>query len=179
MRTARTTAKIEQAAQRILEATSVAKAPVPVERIAAARNIGIAFDDLGDDISGMLYRRGGTCVMVINQEHHHHRQRFSIAHEVAHAELHDAATYLDGRATIRFRDGKSATGTDVEEREANRFAAALLMPADWVRDRFMRMVTGRRAIDETQAIAKLAVEFDVSEQAMQYRLANLNLIDPA
>jgi len=105
--------------------------------------------------------------------------RFTIAHEIGHAELHDSDTYLDGLATLRFRDGKSATGTDAEEREANRYAASLLMPAAWVRDRFLHMVTGRRAIDEDKAITRLAAEFDVSPQAMRFRLVNLNLIDPA
>lgn len=140
----------------------------------------MAFEDLGsDDVSGMLYRRPGAAVIVVNEHHSHHRQRFTIAHEVGHAELHDADTYLDGLATLRFRDGKSATGTDTEEREANGFAAALLMPADWVRNRFISLVTARRPIDESRAIAKLAAEFDVSEQAMRFRLVNLNLIDPA
>ena len=179
MATNRTTAKLEQAAQRLLEAAGVGKAPVPVERIAAISGIRILLDTLGEEISGMLYRRAQTCVMVINRDHHHHRRRFSIAHEIAHARLHDADTYVDGPATLRFRDAKSATGTDAEEREANRFAAALLMPAGWVTDRFIGLITGRRALDENAAITRLADEFDVSEQAMRFRLVNLNLIDPA
>jgi len=178
MPTIRTTAKIERAAQRLVDATGISRPPVPVELIAAARNITVAFDELGDDVSGMLYRRGGSAVIVINRDHAHHRQRFSISHEIGHADLHDSDTYLDGRLTLRFRDGKSATGTDIEEREANRFAAALLMPADWVRDRFISMIAARRPLDDNDAISKLASEFDVSEQAMRFRLVNLGLIDP-
>lgn len=175
----RTATRAERAAQRLLDAHGITKAPVFVEQLAAAKKITVALEDLGsDDVSGMFYRRGDIAVIVVNKDHSHHRRRFTIAHEIGHAELHDSDTYLDGRATLRFRDGKSATGTDTEEREANGFAAALLMPADWVRNRFINLITARRSIDESAAIIKLAAEFDVSEQAMRFRLVNLNLIDP-
>lgn len=176
---ARPLARVERAAERLLEAHGITRAPVDVRRLATLAGIAVAFDDLGsDDVSGMLYRRGPAAVMVINERHHPHRQRFTIAHELGHADLHDADTYLDGLATLRFRDGKSATGTDAEEREANRYAAALLMPAAWVRSRFLHLITGRRATREDVAITRLAAEFDVSEQAMRFRLVNLDLIDP-
>ena len=176
---ARTVTRAERAAQRLLNAHGITKAPVLVEKLTAARKITVAFEDLGsDDISGMFYRRGDTAVIVVNKYHSHHRQRFTIAHEVGHAELHDSNTFLDGLASLRFRDDKSATGTDTEEREANGFAAALLMPAEWVRHRFIKLVTTPRPTDENTAIVKLATEFDVSEQAMRFRLVNLNLIDP-
>jgi Zn-dependent peptidase ImmA (M78 family) len=177
---ARPAARVERAAERLLEAHGISKAPVDVRRLATLTGITVAFDDLGsNDVSGMLYRRSPAPVMVINMHHSSHRQRFTIAHEIGHAELHDSDTYLDGLATLRFRDGKSATGTDAEEREANRYAASLLMPTAWVRDRFLHMVTGRRPTDEDKAVARLAAEFDVSPQAMRFRLVNLNLIDPA
>jgi Zn-dependent peptidase ImmA (M78 family) len=157
----------------------VTKPPVPVEKLVAAEGIRLAFDSIGgQDVSGMLYRRGAVTVMVVNQDHHRHRQRFTIAHELGHHRLHDADAYLDGTATLRFRDGTSAAGTDREEREANSFGAALLMPADWVRDNFMSLVTARRGVDEDTAVARLAHQFDVSEQAMRFRLVNLGLIDP-
>ena len=180
MPTARTMTRIEQAAQRLLDAHGITNPAVPVDRLAIARKITVAFEDLGSpDVSGLLYRRSGVAVIVVNENHGRHRQRFTIAHEIGHAELHDSETYLDGLATLRFRDGRSATGTNTEEREANGFAAALLMPAEWVRARFINLITGRRPMDEGTAITQLADEFDVSEQAMHFRLVNLNLIDPA
>lgn len=180
MAVARTTTRLERAAQRLLDAHSITTTPVPVELLAREKGITVAFEDMGgDDISGMFYRQQSTAVIVVNKYHHHHRQRFTIAHEIGHGDLHDADTYLDGRAALRFRDGKSATGTDVEEREANGFAAALLMPAEWVRQRFLNLVTAPNSTNEDRAIAQLAREFDVSDQAMRFRLVNLNLIDPA
>lgn len=177
---ARGPSRAERAAQRLLDAAGVVKPPVPVDKLAKADGIRIAFDTIGgNDVSGMLYRRGNSTVMVINENHHRHRQRFTIAHEIGHHRLHDADAYLDGAATLRFRDGTSATGTDREEREANAFAASLLMPAVWAQERFMQLVTGRRVVNEDVAITRLAEQFDVSDQAMRFRLVNLGLIDPA
>jgi Zn-dependent peptidase ImmA (M78 family) len=171
--------RAERAAHQLLDAAGVTRPPVPVDELVTAEGIRLAFDSLGgNDVSGMLYRRGTTTVMVINEQHHRHRQRFTIAHEIGHHRLHEADAYLDGTATLRFRDGASATGTDREEREANAFAAALLMPADWVRDHFMDMVRARRAVDEDTVVTRLARQFDVSEQAMRFRLVNLGLMDP-
>lgn len=175
----RAPSRAERAARQVLGAAGVTKPPVPVESLVAAEGIRLAFDSIGgNDVSGMLYRRGASAVMVVNEQHHPHRQRFTIAHELGHYRLHDADAYLDGTASLRFRDGTSATGTDREEREANAFAAGLLMPADWVQDHFIAMVTARRAMDEDSAVVRLADRFDVSEQAMRIRLVDLGLIDP-
>lgn len=176
----RPTGRVERAAEQLLLSHGIQRAPVNVESLAVELGIAVVFDDVGsNDVSGMLYRKPPVSVMVINAKHAHHRQRFTIAHEIGHAYLHDADTYLDGLATLRFRDHRAAAGTDAEEREANRFAAAVLMPAIWVRARFLELVTGRRPSAEEQAIARLAREFDVSQQAMHFRLVNLNLVDPA
>ena len=69
----------------------------------------------------------------VNEDHHSNRQRFSIAHEIAHFVLHHGDTYIDKGYRVHFRDLESGSGTKREEMEANAFAAALLMPAVWVR----------------------------------------------
>lgn len=172
-------ARADRAAQKVLDAAGVTKPPVPVDRLVAAEGIHLAFEPMGgNDVSGMLYRRAAMTVMVVNAHHHTHRQRFTIAHEIGHHRLHDSDAYLDGNATLRFRDGISATGTDREEREANAFAASLLMPSTWVHDRFLQLVKSGRRIDEDEAITRLAHQFNVSEPAMRFRLVNLGLLDP-
>jgi Zn-dependent peptidase ImmA (M78 family) len=55
----------------------------------------------------------------------------------------------------------------LDERQANQFAAALLMDERWVRADFAR---GMRTPYE------LAQRYDVSETAMSYRLVNLRLL---
>lgn len=174
----RTSARIERAAERLLASHGITAPEVPVEQIAKDRGLPVVYDDLGSEVSGVLYRRNGTEFIIVNQQHHEHRRRFTIAHELGHADLHETKTYLDGSASLRFRDGLSATGTDTEEREANRFAAALLVPAAWARVRFIELVTGPDPLIEGAAITRLSHVFNVSEQAMRLRLVNLGLIDP-
>lgn len=85
-----------------------------------------------------------------------HRMRFSIAHELGHYVLHSN----EGRRKIRAnRSGKTA-----EEREANQFAAAFLMPETEFKEEYKR-VNGR--------IYSLAGKFRVSPEAIDYRAKNL------
>ena len=54
--------------------------------------------------------------------------RFTIAHELAHYILHTKETKLFVDKQVLYRDGKSSTGEILQEREANAFAASLIMP---------------------------------------------------
>lgn len=104
------------------------------------------------------------------------RQRFSIAHEVGHFLLHRKAmtVFIDTQFTrpylAAFRDSTSATGEDKREREANAFAAALLMPESLVREAVAQLAVD---VEDDAAVVELAKRFDVSRQAMTFRLVNL------
>lgn len=87
------------------------------------------------------------------------RARFTVAHEIGHLMLHD----FDG---IIHRDANGQPQTTIE-REANQFAAALLMPDFWVSTLF------HKGYNEY----KLAHTFNVSLTAMGYRLSDLGLND--
>lgn len=58
------------------------------------------------------------------------RQRFTIAHELGHFELHkqDSGLFVDKEFKMLFRDQNSSSGEIRKEQEANAFAAAILMP---------------------------------------------------
>ena len=71
------------------------------------------------------------------------------------------------------RDEKSATGSDFEEMEANRFGAALLMPASLVRKEIRRHDLD---LDDEEAIDLLAKRFQVRTAAMTNRLTTLGLL---
>jgi Zn-dependent peptidase ImmA (M78 family) len=86
--------------------------------------------------------------------------------------MHKQGTYVDRTTSAFFRNTESGSGTLREEREANRFAAALLMPAAWI-DQAIRENTLN--LDDDLAVAELAEQFAVSTQAMSFRLANLGL----
>ena len=73
---------------------------------------------------------------------------------------------------VKFRDN-TAPKTQ-EETEANRFAAALLMPTKSVHKHFNALMD---VIDDTtEIINKLSDKYEVSYDAMMYRLINLKLI---
>ena len=77
---------------------------------------------------------------------------------------------------MNFRDGVSALASDREEIEANQFAAGLLMPRDLVEQAFEDLTQRYRP---ERAADLMARRFEVSPQAMRFRLMNLALIDPA
>lgn len=75
---------------------------------------------------------------------------------------------VDSIFRIHLRNEKSSEGTDQEEKEANLFAAELLMPKQFV-DRDLKAV---KVLDE-DSLQLLAHRYDVSVQAMTFRLAYL------
>jgi Zn-dependent peptidase ImmA (M78 family) len=113
-------------------------------------------------------------VIGINQDHPKNRQRFSIAHEVGHWCLHrsTSSVFVD-TSSVFFRDKESSEGVRMQEIEANRFAAALLMPEQELRD-----AVGPAHLDPFDEVAfrRLAARFAVSIQALSIRLARLDLV---
>jgi Zn-dependent peptidase ImmA (M78 family) len=145
--------------------------PVDLEAIAHTLGVEIRPYDLKPDVSGILYRDGDRRVVVVNQGHTRERQRFTIAHELGHLLLHKGQpVHVDEGFRVNLRDRRSATAEDVEEIEANAFAADLLMPAKW-----LRIDIEQEFIDlaDDTAMRMLAARYGVSPQAMAYRLATL------
>jgi Zn-dependent peptidase ImmA (M78 family) len=131
-------------------------------------------------VSGALFRKDKVVAIAINARQSPKRKRFTIAHELAHYLLgHKDEDHIDWEFTVIRRDGKSSEATDVQEIEANAFAANLLMPKMFVfRDveRF-KNYSGEVEINEA-ARQFLAMKYEVSELALNFRLTNLGLISP-
>ncbi len=166
----------ERAAFALLSRLGIDEPPVDVANVTKLLGISLQLADLGDDCSGMLVRAEGGAVIGVHYAHPPNRQRFTIAHELGHFELHEGGTYVDRSTTLRLRSSANNSGSVVEEREANQFAAALLMPAPWLR-RELKM----HAVDlgDDESLRALCDKFGVSNQAMMYRLMNLGLLDDA
>ena len=99
------------------------------------------------------------------------RQRFTLAHELAHALLHPGKEVrFDKDFRVNLRSEASGLGVDVEEIEANFFAASLLMPR-----RFLQADPEAALVDveDARAVARLATRYGVSPHAMTIRLGNL------
>jgi len=126
-------------------------------------------------MSGIVHRnKDGSAVIGVNSSHPIQRQRFTIAHEIGHVLLHtDENLHIDKNFPIGLRNEISGKSVDENEIEANQFAAALLMPPDFLKEDIKRFV-GK---DVLFAIRKLAKKYKVSEQAMSIRLSSLRYVD--
>ncbi len=76
-----------------------------------------------------LYRDTDQTVIGVNALHAKNRQRFTIAHKVAHLLLHSGRDlFIDRNFSVRHRNDTSAEAVDPDEMAANALAAELLMP---------------------------------------------------
>ena len=150
---------------------------VDVKKIAAKLGLRVYESDLENDVSGILVRRENISFCFYNSKDAHTRQRFTIAHEMAHFVLghqdqQGEDVHVDKGNFMLFRDQRSRTGLVPIEREANAFAAALLMPSKLINAELKNYGLPLSDIDVTN----LAKTFDVSEQAMVIRLLKLGLV---
>jgi Zn-dependent peptidase ImmA (M78 family) len=121
----------------------------------------------------MLYKSSEGAVIGVNSVHPEVRQRFTIAHELAHLLLHQPKFHIDEHAFLAFRGPDSSKATKPSEVEANQFAAALLMPERLLSKCLLEL--GDHP-DAEQAIFQLAKRFLVSHEAMTIRLTRLGWV---
>ena len=140
--------------------------PVPVFAILEELGLGPTFEFMDDNISGWIERKADNQYEVaVNATHAHVRQRFTAAHELGHFIYHRDLLGAGVGDTRAYR----AQGTKLpnpsilpmHERQANSFAANLLMP---------RAAISRVRAQGINDPGDLARYFEVSEQAMRIRL---------
>ena len=98
-----------------------------------------------------------------------------MAHELGHFVLHkDKGNMFMDKVLFR-KSSQEYSSQDVQlEKEANYFAANILMPEKAVR---MQFANSLNDFYDDSNIQNLAEKFKVSSSAMTYRLINLGLID--
>lgn len=168
------------AALALLDGSAVVEPPVPVEHIARDCGALLSYQPFdGEDISGLLYRAPNAAPVIgVNSTNPKLRQRFTVAHELGHLVLHEGQELiLERLVRVNFRDATSSTASDQEEIEANRFAAELLMPGPLLERAFQLLLEGR-PLSDVELVRRVARRFEVSHQAMEYRLANLGMLTP-
>ncbi len=156
---------IDKKAASLLQDADAFSAPVDVFGVARFLEIRVQPEMTDDKISGALYRRPDETVIGLNALHPKTRKRFTVAHEIGHFVLHDEEVFID--QVYR----RSDQATNSTETEANRFAAALLMPAELVMGEVKQYDPPLRS-DHVEEIAR---RFEVSQQAMTFRLENLGI----
>lgn len=152
--------------RRYLDVYGGPELPVPVESIAEDL-VGLrVVETEGLDCSGLLVpaeRR--IWVNAREAAESPARRRFTIAHELGHW----VCQVLEGRwqpVFCRTVEAPESGKYPPAEREANVFAAELLMPEPAVRSAF----------GEDDSVEGLAERFGVSQEAMRWRLFNAGLI---
>ena len=142
---------------------------IPVKLGSMAKELGIVVKKspaLPRNISGKITRLpAGVYEIRINKYESLERQRFTLAHELAHFLLHrnEIARLGEIADNVLYRSGASET----IEYEANRLAAQIIMPDEAISER--QKAIGNN-IDES-IIGQLAKEFGVSKSVMEIRMA--------
>ncbi|HTZ87267.1 MAG TPA: ImmA/IrrE family metallo-endopeptidase [Solirubrobacteraceae bacterium] len=167
--------RAEGEATTLLNTLGCKETPIPVEQIAIARGAQVTYEVFDGEVSGMLIRDGERAIIGVNSSHAPVRQRFTIAHEIGHLIMHEGTpVFVDRLIRINRRDGT----TSKQERDANAFAAELLMPRGFITARVAALTDKSSGIAPERLMEQLAEEFGVSVLAMSYRLANLDITDP-
>jgi Zn-dependent peptidase ImmA (M78 family) len=141
--------------------------PVLIGKICQKLNITVFFDDnMTNDYFGNIIKNADGCVININSRHSAQTNMFTIAHELGHFIKHNEKLSKIGQ----FMDRKSSGYTKEEkqnERQANDFAAELLMPSD----KFYQVYK-----ENMGDIKKLTEFFMVSEEVIYFRAVKLGLM---
>lgn len=138
----------------------------PVKLGAMAKRLGIKvlLSTLPSGISGQIIQENGNFVIRINRHEAKHRQRYTLAHEIAHCLLHSDSIVAEGdwSENVLLRSGQPA----YVEYEANRLASDLVIPS-----RQLAEVTKQHSGPMTDEIIEdLARKFGVSNVAMETKL---------
>lgn len=133
-------------------------APVDVEKLAEDLGLEVLYEDLGKDISGKLEKMGNKFFIYCNKTEPNVRRRFTIAHEIGHFILH--RHLIDGGIVDNklYRDNRLDGAI---EREANSFAADLLMPINLI---------SQLQKDGYTTIEQVAKKLNVSQIALKIQL---------
>lgn len=135
-------------------------APVDVTGLARALGLSVTRRAM-ENISGSIKcSKDGRCEIEINSLHSNTRQRFTLAHEIAHYILHRD---LIGDGITDNALYRSAQPSAIE-RQANQFAARILMPAHLVRRFHNEGIT---------SADRMAAKFEVSPAVADIRLKEL------
>lgn len=150
--------------------------PVNIEKIMTDRNIIVKEVDLPQGISGVLDTRSDRPIVLVQKEHGKERKRFSLAHELGHFVLNSSPKGVHLDKHTYFRSNLSSTGTDTEEKKANRFAAELLMPSNILLEILvedMPDLIDAEEEDSLEELKKLAAKFEVSVAALTIKISGV------
>ncbi|RLJ31173.1 uncharacterized protein DUF955 [Chryseobacterium sp. 7] len=148
--------------------------PINLEELIGKEGISVINYPFEDDISGVLVIEEDNVTIGVNKKSSNVRKRFTLAHELGHFKLHTQKSkmFMDNVFFRKKSEGYTSKEEKIEK-EANYFAANILMPEHLVR----KEIVGLKCdLHDDATIASLANKFEVSSSAMTFRLINLGLI---
>ncbi|WP_422650798.1 ImmA/IrrE family metallo-endopeptidase [Cupriavidus sp. H18C1] len=154
----------ELAAEALRRLWSLGTDPIPaMTELLEDMGIKVIALDLPQCVSGSkaFVQQSGQCavpVIVINKNHNGERQRFTLAHELGHL-------------VLRFTEMSDAE----QEKAADRFAGALLMPKEMM----TRLLGGHRTSISIGELVELKKIFQVSVASLAVRCSQLGVISKA
>ncbi|UWQ52739.1 ImmA/IrrE family metallo-endopeptidase [Leisingera caerulea] len=136
--------------------------PIPVLEIAEQNGVNVVFADFGENseaVSGFCDFRNAR--IYVNSADLPERQSFTMAHELGHWLLHRTIYEQSPESYPVLPRFSNPNRHDPLEKEANKFAACLLVP-----ERLLAPV-------KNAPVSALAGVFGVSRTMMEYRLKNV------
>ncbi len=150
--------EIERAAERTRSYWGLGLGPIDnmVRVVEHAGALVTFFRDASTEVDALSIPSSRPIVVRNDAKESPFRQRFDIAHEMAHLILHEGIV----------------TGDRTTETEANRFASAFLLP----RSTFSKVFRSRGRRLDWQCIIDIKMQFGTSKAAILYRAKSLGLI---
>lgn len=166
---------IEEITEQLLKNINIISAPIDPIEISKILGVNVQPAELESDISGLFVIKDKLAYIRYKEnEKNEKRNRFTIAHELGHFVLHKNIPLIiekSNKEGTLYRDNTSSTGEVKREREANAFAASLLMPKFLIEKEISDLP------EKKDVVKHLANKFNVSSDAMTFRLINLGLLE--
>jgi Zn-dependent peptidase ImmA (M78 family)/transcriptional regulator with XRE-family HTH domain len=135
--------------------------PLP-EVLEERLRLDVDFSPLPEAVDGLCVSVGEHALVLVGSSKPSSRQRFTLAHELAH--------YLVDDLDPLYVDERGVRARSVAEMRANAFAAHLLMPEPGVRAAIEGFT------DDAERAVRVALTFGTSVSAAAYQLGNLGLL---
>ncbi len=156
--------KVLAITKKVLEENYVLTPPIDIVEIASNYGLTVhesSFDEV-NNVAGFIDPE--TRKIVVNESDSPNRKSFTIAHELGHWLMHQSLLESDPDTyAILYRIPLGGASEDYIEREANFFAANLLVPSEMLHDFYHK-----RGYD----MATIAEIFRVSQEVIGYRIKN-------
>jgi Zn-dependent peptidase ImmA (M78 family) len=148
-------------AKEVINDNFILAPPVRIDQLVLNYELSVkeaTFDPPYDNVSGFIDL--DTKTIVVNKADSINRQAFTLAHELGHWLLHKQLLQEDPNRSIVFRIPLGKADKDPIEKEANCFAAELLVPNEFL-DQY-----------KNEDIGMIARIFGVSSEVIGYRIGH-------